>query len=390
MDSDALREATDRWVAAGVIDADTADDIREFERGRQGDADDENRLVTALSLMGAALVGTGVLLYLAATWSQLSLVTRTVLLIAAPVVAAVAGLGFADGRVPRVGRAPRVGHGLWFLGAAFLGPTLFLLADMHAPGVDTAPLLVLWVCGALPAGHAFDSRPTAALGLLLLPVAAVEVAGSMLEPFVAALVGVLVVAAGVRVRRRSPRLGGVYRIVGLAIVLAPLLLVAVQESRYGWIELEPEPAFLATGVAVLVVAALAGDGWRRDRLGDADALAVLAPAAAVTAVLGVVSLVPPLPDLAAFLLVHFVLLGLLLVVVTVAVVEGSTALVNLVAVAFLVQVLTFLLSTVAEALSGAAALIVAGLLLLVVGLAIERGRRTVLATIRRPVTDGDE
>lgn len=418
MDPEALRDATERWVNAGIIDEATAGEIRAHETGREDSTEresaierdeasaesdespatvlDQDRLVVALSVMGAVLVGAGILLYLAANWDRLSTASRTAVLVATPLSTAAVGLALARDRVPRVGHAPRVGHGCWFLAAAFLGPALFLLADLHALDVDLSWLLLAWGVGALPAGHAFESRPTTALGLAVLVGAVVDVATVATRPFAVAFVGAVVVAAALLVRDRSKRLAGVYRLVGLAVAVLALLLVAAQDGRYGWIEVTAEPPLVASGlvavgvaVAVSVAASDAVDGPVQAADGDQgaaatrlDALAVAAPAAVTLAVVTVVRVTPPVPELAAFLLVHALLLGLFVAVVVVAAGSRSHALVNLVAVGFLAQVLLILHSTVAEVLSGAVALVVAGLLLLGVGLALERGRRRLLARIR--------
>lgn len=416
MDPEALRDATERWVDAGIIDERTASEIRTHETGREHGADqapdterelasdddespatvlDQDRLVVVLSVMGAVLVGAGILLYLAANWDRLSTASRTAVLVATPLSTAAVGLALARDRVPRVGHAPRVGHGCWFLAAAFLGPALFLLADLHTLDPEFSWLLLAWALGALPAGHAFESRPTTALGLVVLVGAVVDVATGATPPFVVAFVGAVVVAAALLVRDRSERLAGVYRLVGLAVTVLALLLVAAQDGRYGWIEVAAAPTLVASGVVAVAAAvaiavaasdavdvpAKATDGNQRATATRLDALAVATPAGVTVAVVAVVRVTPPLPELAAFLLVHALVLGLFVATVIVAAGTGSRALVNLVAVGFLAQVLLILESTVAEVLSGAVALVVAGLLLLGIGLALERGRRRLLARI---------
>lgn len=371
MDDDALREATERWVDAELIDPDTAIAIREFERDRpDGERD---RLVVALSLMGAVLIGAGVLTYLWSNWSSLSVATRTTVLVAAPLAAGGAGLRLARGRYPKVG------HGCWFLGAAFLGASLFMLADLYGIDVGADALLLAWAAVALPAGHAFESRPTTALGLAAALGAAVAAAPDELLLYVAAFAGTVVVAAGLGVRPRSDRLAGVYRIVGLVPVVAMLVIVALQEGEYGLDGPVADPVLVVAALGAVVAVGWVLLGWRRGEYRDADALAVTAPGAAAAAGLVVVLATPPLPALVSFLVAHAILLGLLVAVVRVAVDSHSRALVNLVAVAFLIQVVSFLFSTLADVLERTLTLIVAGLVLLAVGFALERARRRLLA-----------
>jgi len=409
MDSDALREATERWVEEGFLDEDTAAAIQEFELDsgaadtasntadaavaataderpsagertdrREGNADwfddigVENRLAVALSLMGAVLVGAGVLAYLGSNWESLSVTTRTAILVLAPPVAGGAGFLLHERGFPRVG------HACWFLGAALLGPSLFLLGDLHAPDLGAEWLLLGWAVGALPAGHALDSQLTAALGVVATLAAAGAAAPTSLESYVVAFVGVVVVAAGLVVRRRSARLPVVYRVLGLAAVAGVLLALGLQEGDYLTIEPTAEPVLVVAGAAAGLAALAVLAGWSRGSIADADATSVLGATVAAGLAPLVVAVTPPLPGLASFLFVHAVLLGFLVAIVAVAATVRSRALVNLAALAFFLQVTTFLAVTVGETLSGALALIVAGSALLVVGLVLERGRRQLL------------
>ena len=381
MDSDSLQRATKRWVEAGILDEETAVAIREFEREHGGGAtgarsegsDDKSegsdRLVAAISVMGAVLVGAGLFLYLAANWEDIPTAIRTLVLVATPLAAIGGGLALARGR------APRVGHGCGFLGAAFLGPSLFLLSNLYAPDLATEWILLAWALGAIPTGQVFESRLTTALGLLVALVATGFAATPDAAPFVVAFVGTLVVAAGIFVEPGGKRLAGVHRLVGLVPVLGVLLMVGLEGGDYGFVDLWPDLTLAGAAVGAAIAIGYAGYHRFQETVTDADALAVAAPGAATWVVLLLVALSPPIPELAAFLLVHLTLLALLVALVVVAVGWRSRAVVNLVAVAFLLQVVTFLVVAVPDALSGAIALVVAGLVLLAVGFGLEHGRR---------------
>ena len=374
MDRDSLDEATERWVEAGILDEETAAAIREFERKVESDdvrdrSREDNRLVLAVSVMGAVLVGAGVFLYLSANWGQISTAVRTLVLVATPLAAGTAGVALMRGPAPRVGR------GCWFLAAAFLGPSLFMLADLYAPDLATEWILLTWALGAIPAGQAIESRLTTALGLLVALVATVAASTSSAAPFVVAFVGTLVLAAGIFVEPGGERLVGVHRLVGVVPVLGMLLLIAIEGGSATVGDLWPDLTLAGAAVGTALAVGYAGSQRVRGALGDPDTLAVVASGVASWAGLGLVVLTPPIPDLASFLLVHLVLLGLLVALVVAATTWRSRAVVNLVAVAFLLQMVTFLIVAVPDALPGAITLVVAGLVLLAVGFGLEHGRR---------------
>jgi len=416
MDPEALREATEEWVEAGIVTAEQAAAIRAHERRGGSDADDtaaapatdRSRLVVALSLMGASLVGAGLYLYLSADGDALPAPAYAAALVAAPPAFAAVGVALVRGRLPGLGPAPEVGHGVWFLAAAFVGPSAFLLAEQYAPDLGTEWLLAAWAAAAVPAARALDSRPTAALGGLTAVGALFAAAATDAAPFVAGLAGALLFAAGLlgrgRTRTRSgarsggrgrdaDRVAGVsgvagaYELVGLAVVVLVLVAVGLADWRYERITLDASGLLVGVGLAAAAAAAAVRFRARRGAAGvgaevvpGAARLAVVAAAAPVGAVLVAIG-TPPLPARAAVVLVHALLLGLLVATVVAAVERGSRALVNLAAAGFLLGTGSFLAATVVDALSGAAALTVAGLVLLAAGLALERGRRELLGRI---------
>lgn len=380
MDRDELREETDEWVAEGIISREQADAIL-----ARYDGDDGARLAVVVSLMGAVLVGVGVLWYLAGNWETLPRWFRSAVLVLAPV--AFAGGGHALER----GRTPKVGHALWFLGVAFVGPSAFLLTDLWGIAPDPEWLLLAWAALALPAGHVRASRPTTALGLTVAAAAVGLLAGPTDVPLAVGFFGVVVLALGIdyrgggrtRTRREErARVGDAYRLVGVALVILTLLSMALQEFRYDQVTVEATAVTVATALG-----AAAGVGWtwwleRAGRASRAEGGWTTAGAVALVVAAGGIALVPTVPAFAALTLVHGCLLVVLVATVVVAVETNATALVNVATLGFFGQVLAFLGSTVADAVSGPAALVLVGVVLLLVALALERGRRELLERMR--------
>lgn len=398
MDTDELREASEEWVEEGLVTAEQAAAIREHHA--EGD-DRGSRLAVVVSLMGATLLGIGVIWALATSWEAIPRLVRTAILVLTPPTFAVAGEALVRDR------APRVGNALWILAVAVVGPASAVLVDLWGVDPGTEWLLVVWAAVALPVGHARRSRLTTALGLAAAAgaIAVIESAAGL--PVAVGFLGVVVIALGERAggrdgavagrdagsgdgRRTDPDwaggtdLGDVYRLVGVALLAATLLFVSSQEWRYDRVAPEATPVGIATAAGAL--GAIAATRWlvRANRLDRETAALTALGTVAVALAATAVALVPPTPAVLAFALVHVGLLGVLLAAVAVAVERRSPALVNLVAVAFFLQVLAFLAATVADAVSGSAVLVITGIVLLLAALALERGRRDVLDRMGPP------
>lgn len=398
MDVDELREETEAWVEAGVIDAEQADAIRDRydspdesgdgARGptaRTSDRGGEtgySRLVLAVSVMGSVLVGVGILWLLAEVWDGLPRLARTAILVAVP-------LGFAAGGHALLERnLGRVGHGLWFLAAVVVGPCLFELVAVWDLTVADEWLFLAWAGLALPAGHVRNARPTTAAGLVVATWLVFVIEEPAAFPFAVGLFGVLLFATGLYARHpetplfeQGRHLSGVYRAVGCAVVVLTLLALILEERSYDTAAVELDAVVLFAGLATL--GAVAGS-WVLERRGTlrpveagwitVGALALAVPAAAV-------SLVPAIPALLALVLAHLCLLGAVVATVAVGVEARTPALVNLAAVAFFLQLLVFVETRLLDALTGATALVVVGLVLIVAAVALERGRRQILERI---------
>jgi len=367
MDPDALRAEADEWVRDGIITEEQAEAILErYETDDPG----RSRAVVALSAVGAALVFVGITWFLATNWEDLSTAARVVVLLAGP------GLAYLGGASAYRRSLPRAGLVLSVLGAVLAGPSLFLLADLASASVEEVWLLLAWTAVALPTGHVLDSRTATGFGLLVLGGLVLELAGPGEPTAPLALLGIgLFGLAGTR----SERVGWAYRTVGTAFVLAGLLVVTTLDG--GFDRFDPDPS--AT-LGVLALGAAAAVGWlgvRRDRAGLLWAAAALGATALGT---GTALAAPEtIPNAAAVVLVHVATLESVVATGYYGYRTGSRHFVDVAAVAALAQTLSFVAATVVDALSGAIALVVAGTVLIVAGVALERGRRSVLARVER-------
>ncbi len=361
MDREELEDAVDDWVAAEIITREQADAILARHEGDERSL----RLITALSVMGAVLIGAGAILYLTGNWAELPRTLRAAILLTVPTAA------YGSGGWLRRGEYPRVGHGLFVLGAAFVGVSLFALADLYEVDIAAEWLLVAWTAVALPSGHLLGSRLITALGLGV--GAATLVTATSFDPaVVTGLYGVGLFVHGAM--DREPRWSMSYLLVGVAATLGSTVALMTSGGRLG-----PSPELDLVLVGVTLGAAAMAVRTAVDSRSDGDASLTLWAAVAIIVLL----VFPPLAsvDLSSFatsVTAHLLALIVVLVTVGIGYRLRETGVVNISALAFLAVVLSFLARTVANVLSGSLTLIIGGLILLAVGLGLERGRRTLL------------
>lgn len=367
MDPNALRDEVETWVREGII---TEAQAEEILARYDHDGNDRSRVVLALSVVGSALVFVGVTLFLATNWDDLPTAAQIAVLLAAP------GSAYAGGIAAYRRSLPRIGLACSLLGSALAGPSLFLLADVAAVDVAETWLLLAWAAIALSTGHALESRVGIGIGIAVLTALVADLSGTADPIPSVAFLGIALFALG-EVQRE--RIGWSYRTGGATLALFGLLLLTTLEGSYGWFAFEVTATLLAT-----VIGSVAGAGWifrHGDRSGGRWAGTAVAAVGSST---GLAALAPEtVPELAAFLGGHIAMLVAVAATGYYGYRSGERRFVDLAALAALGQTLSFVAATVIDALSGSLALIVAGLLLLAAGLALERGRRTLLARLER-------
>lgn len=365
MDDDAIRAATDRWEEADLIDEETAAAIRDYEDARVPERD--GRLTTIVAIMGALLVGVGIIAAVAAAWEAIGPIARTGLLVAAPVVAGTGGI-LADRR-----GLPRVGAGLWILSALIWGPVLAMLADIHTPQLEFGWVLLAWGGIATPMGHAFRTRLATGVGIGALLLSVTLLGPEQAGIVVASLLGAAVLASTIRYRSQIGPLLGIYRVMGITPGVLGLLWLAIFAGDLRPFEI-PFGPYLLTGFAIGIAGIAVSWYWSTERV---ETAMVAIPVLAALLIVGIARGGAGLPELGVLALTHGALLVVLLAIAGVGVGLGSKWLVNGVALGFFLQVLSLLI-TLGDQLPGAIALIVAGIVLLVVAGGLERGRRRLL------------
>jgi uncharacterized membrane protein len=366
MDPDALRDEVEAWVRDGIITEAQAEAILE----RYEEDGGRSRAVLALSAVGAALVLVGVTLFLATNWEGLPTGAQVVVLLAAP------GLAYAGGGVAYRRALSRIGLACSLLGSVLVGPSLFLLADLASAEIATVWLLSVWATVALSTGHALGSRAGVGIGLAVLVALVADLAAPADPVPAVAFLGIALFALA---DRHDDGIEWTYRTGGAILALSGLLFLTTLEGRYAGFDVGPSAILVAT-----VLAGFVGVGWLSLRDDRCDAAWAATTAVALGAATGLAVLAPDrLPGLVAFLGGHVATLGGVGATGYLGYRRGSRRLVDLAALSALGQTLSFVASTVVDALSGSIALVVAGLILLGAGVALERGRRRLLSRLDR-------
>jgi len=154
-----------RWVEAGHVKPDGMRAIlAEFDRDAGGEAAFAmpGRLVAALSLIGAILMGAGAISFVAANWQEMPRLVRLALM----------GGGiwasYGAGAVLFQRGLDVFAHGAVLFGSALFGASVMLVAQMYHLYGNPPDAVIVWAAGSLLAGLLFRSNPSALLSLGLV------------------------------------------------------------------------------------------------------------------------------------------------------------------------------------------------------------------------------
>ena len=190
------------------------------------------RVISVIAIMGATLVGLGIITYVAANWSAIPPLARVALLVA--VTAAIYAGGWA--LLARFGLR-RTGAAVILAGALAYGAAIHLIAQIYHLPVNHPGLTAAWFLGVAPIAYIVRARSLLTLALILL-----------------------LAAAGFRAQRWSDGFGGDTALLLLpaALTLAALLFAAGRlQARFDWtrpfVRLTTIPGIAMASLAVGVI-----------------------------------------------------------------------------------------------------------------------------------------
>ncbi len=256
-----------QWLAEGLITRPQAErmsaDVAVHRKQRSSD-----KLIVAMSTVGAILLGIGAMLFVASNWQELTRHAKVMLLTGSTF--AVSYLGYVLTYARR--NYPNVGTALLFLGSLLFGATIFLIGQMYHVQAHSHALLLIWLAGILPLVYVLQSVPITGLACLLLylwigffvfrGMNASDV-DWVLMPILYLVSGLTVFQVG-RLHYLSERLGKVarmYRLASLKVVLLSLFLLTFRFFSGVYEHWSPRlhdaaaPA-MATGITLIAIAAI--------------------------------------------------------------------------------------------------------------------------------------
>jgi len=121
------------------------------------------RAVSIIGVMGALLVGLGIIIYVAANWDVIPVWARVTMLVSLTAAINAAGW-FLLARFDY----PRIGVAMLVVGALAYGASIHLIAQIYHVPVNHPNLTTAWFLGVLPMGYAVRSRLLVGVSLALL------------------------------------------------------------------------------------------------------------------------------------------------------------------------------------------------------------------------------
>ncbi len=160
-----LANLLDTWVEQGLIQPAQRDRLREYYQLDSLPQTAASRFTLVLLLLGAVLVGLGVISFVAANWDAIPRWARALGSLALMVGLQVAGL-----RLRQQG-SPRLGSALLVAGELSLGAAIGLMAQWVQIGGSLAGLFLAWGTGSLAVAYSLFHTPSGVLACLLFALA---------------------------------------------------------------------------------------------------------------------------------------------------------------------------------------------------------------------------
>lgn len=153
-----LAQELPRWEAQGWVSADGRQAILADLAARQG----KLMWASSLALVGALLLGVGVITWFAAHWSEMGKLAKLAAIFLA-LAASHAAYGFCQSR----GGMPKLAQGLTLLSVLFFGAAIMLIGQIYNIDSHFPDGIALWAAGGLVTAWLLASQPALVASLAL-------------------------------------------------------------------------------------------------------------------------------------------------------------------------------------------------------------------------------
>jgi uncharacterized membrane protein len=159
-----LKQEIEMWLRENLITPEQRDRIlARYELLKQADEKAvPGKLVTTITILGSILIGVGVILFIAANWSEIPRWGKLGIIFSSMSVGY--GLGFYL-RYEK-GNYPKVGASLILLGSFIFGAGIFLIAQIYHITVHYPNGPLLWGLGVLPLAYLLGFRTVLTLAVI--------------------------------------------------------------------------------------------------------------------------------------------------------------------------------------------------------------------------------
>lgn len=392
------RTALQLWVDEGLLDDAQAEQLRaalsEQEAGQRS-----GRVIQFLVLFGAAMIGMGLLLFIATHWGSQSPTMRLVLLFAGYVAVVAAAAATASRALPTAA------NGLWFLSTLVAIVNVFLIGQVfnlplnYWQGAALSALIAAAMGVATGAAvHGLVAVPFAILAVAWIPHADMRVGQqlealfdadglrALLAPTGLAMMAAAAAAAGTAAAFLGRALAGW----GALLLAIPVLASTTHPTAFAWL-LDMDPGWYHAIIIVICVATLAATvSASRFSPGSvaaaAGAAVVLALLPQVDSRVSDVDSTSWLADIATrstpvFAIYQFTILAVTVGIVVLGRHTARSSLVNGGMVSIAVMTLIIYITRVAGAMPISLATLGGGALLVGIAITLERKRRELLTGV---------
>ncbi|MDF2378959.1 MAG: DUF2157 domain-containing protein [Candidatus Gracilibacteria bacterium] len=162
-----LRTESSRWQKADIISTDQkkqilaryGDKMKQYEH-----VEASGKITSTLSIIGAILLGIGVILFVASNWQEIPNILRVLLLLVSTLTSFSIGHYYYDAK----GSYPKTGFALILLSNIMIGATIFLIAQIYNINANSSSLLLLWSIAILPMAWFYRSGMLSGLIAILM------------------------------------------------------------------------------------------------------------------------------------------------------------------------------------------------------------------------------
>ena len=368
MDRSELADEAEHWVDEGIITQEQADEIL-----ARYDDDGRSRTVKIVALVGAVLVGAGILLFVGANWERVPRPAQLAFLGLTTGLLVGAGV-YLDGDrdIPSFGADsdyPRISDALYLAGAVSAAVSVWLAEDILSLGADETLVIFAGAVAAGAVAYAAATVPALVFADILFGGWFVSLADDFFFPSLA-FYGVALYGAAYA--HRSTRWDGfvpIHKAFGALAALVGVFAVVIAEEAV----VPEETLFTAVVFAVaLLGVAVVVFVWRA---GDAHIYEAVWAVAAVGVAAYAVFAGEHLLETVFLVVLNLAFFGLVLLTLVAGYTGRSRYVFNVGVLGFVIYLVYVYVSTVFEAVPSSLALVVGGLLLLGGGYYLENKRR---------------